>query len=243
MAGYRKTLGQLVAAQYQGVPGSAIVPQFPMQQAPAMPVQPMSGELYEWVPPDPAVAQMQQAIPSMQRDIAAMKAATMPRGGPVHPGLYEEGIPIYTAPLDVSSGGILQSDIGTLPIAATAGMSAIIPVSGEYLARLYGTVWALCSVFLGGDISDPEESGKCVVSATINGARVNTLYQTPLDTLAPNLFGTIFGVPVERLVPAASNVQFEVEVVDDLTTTDISRIRFRLYSGNEIQWGHAVGGL
>ena len=181
-------------------------------------------------------------LAQMQADIRQLQMSGATKGGPVYAGLYEQGIPIYAHPEDVSKGGILQSAVGTLPIAAPAGTFAEISVIGEYLSRLTNTLWAFCAVALSGDLSDPVESGKCVVDASINGARVNTLYQTPLDTFAPNLFGTIFAVPVGRVVPPDAAVSFRVIVDTALTTTDVGNIRFRLYSGDESKWMHALGG-
>jgi len=187
------------------------------------------------------VAQVNQ-LAAMQNDINQLQMQHATQGGPVYAGMYEQGLPIYAHPEDVSKGGILQSSTGSLAIGAVAGTTATVAVEGQYLARLTNTLWAFCAVTLSGDLSDPEESGKCVVDAAINGARVNTLFQTPLDVFAPNLFGTIFAVPVGRQVPPDADVEFTVEVLTTLTTGDIGNFTFRLYAGNESKWMHALSG-
>jgi len=179
-------------------------------------------------------------IAELQSAVAQLQQSSAVRGGPVYRADYDRGMGMYTDPGDVSKGGILQSDVGTLIAAAPVGTKVTVEVGGENLSRLTETLWVFCAVALRDELASLEEASKCLVTADLTGSRINTLYKTPLDVLSPTLMGEIIAIPVRRRVPGDSTVSFTVEVLTALTTTAPSSFVFRLYAGSDELWAHAI---
>ena len=130
-----------------------------------------------------------------------------------------------------------------IPAGSAIGFTTTTTVSGLALARLTGTMWIYCAVASTGVLSDPEEASKVVIDADINGARVNNIFQTPLDAMITTLLGQAAMIPVNALVPSDSLVTFKATVVNGAISAGVNaNLTFRLYSGSREQWSHFLKG-
>lgn len=174
----------------------------------------------------------QLAVLTAQVD-ALSKYVIQDAGEVVEPARVAEGYSLYAAPDENGKGGIVWVPKVEFAAGAVAGTKASESVEGLNHARLTSTNMRAIQFVLTGGLADLTQSAKIVASLILTGMTNNRLNRIPLD-FAPGPGGIIvstFPIPQGIYIPPDSYVEFEYEVVADLSTVATGAVEARIIAG------------